>query len=157
MLELLLHAILQVVLFRITIKYQHVGDEERTITKYCPITEDNIDFKDGNGDRFSKSVGYYAAYKQAIQRMERWEINVLWLIISHIYELFYKNVQNQKSRSTISSRWIANRIHRVRRLQFRFDFTVYGFHTNILRKDEAKYWVQNLKTLRIRISSYIHP
>ena len=56
---------------RVTIYYKHVGDTmQRSFAKDCPITEDNVSVEGENGSLFKKSVGYFAAYKNAIQRLE---------------------------------------------------------------------------------------
>ena len=57
--------------FRVTIKYKHVADLiERSFFKDCAITEDNISIQGENGSIFKKSVGYFVAYKNAIQQLE---------------------------------------------------------------------------------------
>ena len=54
-----------------TIKYKHVTDTtERSFSKDCPITEDTISIKGENGSLFEKSVGYFAAYKNALKQLE---------------------------------------------------------------------------------------
>ena len=54
-----------------TIKYKHVADAiERSFSKDCPITEDNVSIQGENGSLFTRSVGYFAAYKNAIQQLE---------------------------------------------------------------------------------------
>ena len=54
-----------------TIKYKHVADAiERSFSKDCPITEDNVSIQGENGNLFTRSVGYFAAYKNAIQQLE---------------------------------------------------------------------------------------
>ena len=56
---------------RITIQYRHAGDTiQRSFFKDCPITEDNVSVEEENGNLFTKSVGYFAAYKNAIERLE---------------------------------------------------------------------------------------
>ena len=54
-----------------TIKYKHVADTiERSFSKDCPITEDIVSIKGENGSLFEKSVGYFAAYKNALHKLE---------------------------------------------------------------------------------------
>ena len=54
-----------------TIKYKHEADAiERSFTKDCSIIQDNISIQDENGCLFTRSVGYFAAYKNAIQQLE---------------------------------------------------------------------------------------
>ena len=54
-----------------TIKYKHVADAiERSFSKDCSITKDNISIQGENGCLFTRSVGYFAAYKNAIQQLE---------------------------------------------------------------------------------------
>ena len=54
-----------------TIKYKHEADDiERSFSKDCSIAQDNISVQDENGCLFTRSVGYFAAYKNAIQRSE---------------------------------------------------------------------------------------
>ena len=54
-----------------TIKYKHEADDiERSFSKDCSITQDNISVQDENGCLFTRSVGYFAAYKNAIQQLE---------------------------------------------------------------------------------------
>lgn len=56
---------------RVTINYKHVGDTmQRSFSKDCPISEDNVSVEGDNGSLFTKSVGYFAAYKNAIMRLE---------------------------------------------------------------------------------------
>ena len=57
--------------FRVTIKYKHVADTiERSFSKDCPITEDTVSIKGENGSLFERSVGYFAAYKNALHKLE---------------------------------------------------------------------------------------
>ena len=54
-----------------TIKYNYVADAiERSFSKDCSITQDNISIQGENGCLFTRSVGYFAAYKNAIQQLE---------------------------------------------------------------------------------------
>ena len=54
-----------------TIKYKHEADAiERSFSKDCSITQDNISIQGENGCLFTRSVGYFAAYKNAIQQLE---------------------------------------------------------------------------------------
>ena len=54
-----------------TIKYKHEADAiERSFSKDCSIAQDNISVQDENGCLFTRSVGYFAAYKNAIQQLE---------------------------------------------------------------------------------------
>ena len=54
-----------------TIKYKHLADAiERSFSKDCSITQDNISIQGENGCLFTRSVGYFAAYKNAIQQLE---------------------------------------------------------------------------------------
>ena len=54
-----------------TIKYKHEADDiERSFSKDCAIIQDNISVQDENGCLFTRSVGYFAAYKNAIQQLE---------------------------------------------------------------------------------------
>ena len=56
---------------RVTIKYKHVADNiERLFSKDCSITQDNISIQGENGCLFTRSVSYFAAYKNAIQQLE---------------------------------------------------------------------------------------
>ena len=57
--------------YRVTIKYKHVADAiERSFSKDCSITEDNVSIQGKNGNLFTRSVGYFAAFKNAIQQLE---------------------------------------------------------------------------------------
>ena len=54
-----------------TIKYNYVADAiDRSFSKDCSITQDNISIQGENGCLFTRSVGYFAAYKNAIQQLE---------------------------------------------------------------------------------------
>ena len=54
-----------------TIKYKHLADAiERSFSKDCSITQDNISIQGENGCLFTRSVGYFVAYKNAIQQLE---------------------------------------------------------------------------------------
>ena len=54
-----------------TIKYKHAAETiERSFSKDCPITEDTLSIKGENGSLFTKSVGYFAAYKNALRQLE---------------------------------------------------------------------------------------
>ena len=54
-----------------TIKYKHEADAiERSFSKDCSITQDDISIQGETGCLFTRSVGYFAAYKNAIQQLE---------------------------------------------------------------------------------------
>ena len=56
---------------RVTIKYKHEADAiERSFSKDCSITQDDISIQGETGCLFTRSVGYFAAYKNAIQQLE---------------------------------------------------------------------------------------